>query len=688
MDTPRFRIGNDLTVLWAINNRDGSPYKLDDKEVRLFVTHPQGREEVTPILTMLPDGTTNNVIRWDFKGDDQRVLGLYTLSVEITTAEDHRDIKKDFCEAFSLVGLSCEECEQEGDENIQDGGDLILSSRLDIYRFGIPKITIGTNGNWFIDGVDSGRSALAGGKGLVNVIYNEEDFGGEFVPDSVIDTFNAHAINGLFNKLNALTLIESLNDVDVINPQLNQVLAFDGTEWRNMAFGDLLGKYIGGSGSSLLDDVVRRLRVLESWFKKYDDNTIYTDFNLISKKTLASGGKASSGTGGTGSGSGSGSTGGGFVVLEDWLKYDATLPQVLGAVLGVELHNRLTAIENGSVTPDLTPYATISFVEQTINNLIGGAGEAYDTLIEIQRILQDNEGDINTLLTEIATKASKEELASLDEKYAVLIEALTKKNSEQDTTLKDHETRIETLEDKEAMFRWVYNSDGTRRIETDYDLASLGTVASGGKGKQGSTSGAGGGIMAVKVNGQTISDDDDDRIIELPDYPEKVSDLENDEGYAKSSDVAATYVTKSEHTFLEKRVETNEKAIVTLMEKDTTIEEKITKIKEITDHFFIDEHGLGTHKNFRSTGTLSSGGAAQVGEGGGSGGVTGEYKMYVHTQGDPLKEWTITHNLNKVPNVKVIDSTGNQVYGDVKIENMNIVTVSFGGAFSGIAYLD
>ena len=62
--------------------------------------------------------------------------------------------------------------------------------------------------------------------------------------------------------------------------------------------------------------------------------------------------------------------------------------------------------------------------------------------------------------------------------------------------------------------------------------------------------------------------------------------------------------------------------------------------------------------------------------------------MYVHNQGDPLQEWTIVHNMNKVPNVKIIDSTGNQVYGDVKIENMNIVTVSFGGAFSGIAYLD
>lgn len=333
-------------------------------------------------------------------------------------------------------------------------------------------------------------------------------------------------------------------------------------------------------------------------------------------------------------------------------------------------------------------YATEAYVATQISGILGGASSAYDTLKEIEEILEGNVNSIGDLLVAIEDKASKDELASFDEKYAALIEVLIKKNSEQDTTLEDHETRIETLEDKEAMFRWVYNADGTRRIETDYDLASLGTVASGGKGKQGSTSGAGGGIMAIKVNGQTISDDDDDRIIELPDYPEKVSDLENDEGYAKSSDVAATYVTKSEHTFLEKRVETNEKDIVTLKEKDTTIEEKITKIKEITDHFFIDEHGLGTHKNFRSTGTLSSGGAAQVGEGGGSGGVTGEYKMYVHTQGDPLKEWTITHNLNKVPNVKVIDSTGNQVYGDVKVENMNIVTVSFGGAFSGIAYLD
>lgn len=132
------------------------------------------------------------------------------------------------------------------------------------------------------------------------------------------------------------------------------------------------------------------------------------------------------------------------------------------------------------------------------------------------------------------------------------------------------------------------------------------------------------------------------------------------------------------------------KGLIWVPEKlDDIIEEYLANTKKLGDWFGRDEHGIFTHKNFRSTGTVSSGGAAQVGEGGGSsGGTTGEYKMYVHNQGDPLQEWTIVHNMNKVPNVKIIDSTGNQVYGDVKIENMNIVTVSFGGAFSGIAYLD
>lgn len=121
----------------------------------------------------------------------------------------------------------------------------------------------------------------------------------------------------------------------------------------------------------------------------------------------------------------------------------------------------------------------------------------------------------------------------------------------------------------------------------------------------------------------------------------------------------------------------------------TILDKVLQSAKTIAGWFKKDDNGdIYTDVNFYSLKTVASGGKGKEGEGGGSGGTTGEYKMYVHNQGDPLKEWTIAHNLNKVPNVKVIDSTGNQVYGDVKIENMNIVTVSFGGAFSGIAYLD
>lgn len=54
-------------------------------------------------------------------------------------------------------------------------------------------------------------------------------------------------------------------------------------------------------------------------------------------------------------------------------------------------------------------FATQSFVSSEIttlrNDILGGAGPAYDTLLEIQTELQDNDSDIASLLTTMATKA-------------------------------------------------------------------------------------------------------------------------------------------------------------------------------------------------------------------------------------------------------------------------------------------
>lgn len=50
--------------------------------------------------------------------------------------------------------------------------------------------------------------------------------------------------------------------------------------------------------------------------------------------------------------------------------------------------------------------------------------------------------------------------------------------------------------------------------------------------------------------------------------------------------------------------------------------------------------------------------------------------------------WTIAHNLGKFPSVTVFDSAGSQMEGDVKQINNDELTITFGAAFAGVAYLN
>jgi hypothetical protein len=61
---------------------------------------------------------------------------------------------------------------------------------------------------------------------------------------------------------------------------------------------------------------------------------------------------------------------------------------------------------------------------------------------------------------------------------------------------------------------------------------------------------------------------------------------------------------------------------------------------------------------------------------------------HVHEQSSPSASWAITHNLGKYPSVTVVDSAGSVVIGDVTYNNLNQVTLSFGGAFSGKAFFN
>jgi len=69
--------------------------------------------------------------------------------------------------------------------------------------------------------------------------------------------------------------------------------------------------------------------------------------------------------------------------------------------------------------------------------------------------------------------------------------------------------------------------------------------------------------------------------------------------------------------------------------------------------------------------------------GGGGGGVNFEY-----TQASPSATWAITHNLGVHPSVTVVDTGGTVVLPDVHYDSLNAITVSFGSATSGKAYLN
>lgn len=57
------------------------------------------------------------------------------------------------------------------------------------------------------------------------------------------------------------------------------------------------------------------------------------------------------------------------------------------------------------------------------------------------------------------------------------------------------------------------------------------------------------------------------------------------------------------------------------------------------------------------------------------------------TQGVAASTWNVTHSLGYYPNVTVVDSAGTTVEGDVSYPSLTQVTLTFNGAFSGVAYL-
>jgi hypothetical protein len=60
---------------------------------------------------------------------------------------------------------------------------------------------------------------------------------------------------------------------------------------------------------------------------------------------------------------------------------------------------------------------------------------------------------------------------------------------------------------------------------------------------------------------------------------------------------------------------------------------------------------------------------------------------YTHTQNAVSSTWSITHNLGFYPNVALVDSADSLIEGTITYTSATVITVTFGVATSGKAYL-
>lgn len=83
----------------------------------------------------------------------------------------------------------------------------------------------------------------------------------------------------------------------------------------------------------------------------------------------------------------------------------------------------------------------------------------------------------------------------------------------------------------------------------------------------------------------------------------------------------------------------------------------------------------------------TSGPQGPKGEKGDNGEVLYTDLSYIHNQASAASVWTINHGLQFIPNITVVDSSGNVVEGSYNYPDTNTVIASFSNAFAGKAYL-
>jgi hypothetical protein len=66
----------------------------------------------------------------------------------------------------------------------------------------------------------------------------------------------------------------------------------------------------------------------------------------------------------------------------------------------------------------------------------------------------------------------------------------------------------------------------------------------------------------------------------------------------------------------------------------------------------------------------------------------GTDKNYAHIQSVASNEWSVEHNLSKIPSVTVLDENGEEIFGEIVYTDINNLSIKFNSELTGSAHLN
>ena len=117
------RLGNDFDVAWSIVMENGQPFDLEEGKVSLYLSNAVCKTNISEF------SIEKNVIKWTFKGRDQKHPGIHALTLIVNEGNDNMRTV-DYCKFVNLVDCSCK-ISGEDDSGVSTDG-IELQSTLEM----------------------------------------------------------------------------------------------------------------------------------------------------------------------------------------------------------------------------------------------------------------------------------------------------------------------------------------------------------------------------------------------------------------------------------------------------------------------------------------------------------------------------------------------------------------------------